>query len=300
MQTTTISIQKTSNPTIVKFEADKFLTNHESFEFSNIDEATNSPLAQQLFYLPFIKKVYISGNFIALERYDIVEWEDVQEEVAQQIEQYINDGNSVVTEETVKKKSPVSVYAESTPNPAALKFVANRRLVATSYEFVSIEDAKYSPLATELFHLPFVKSVFFDENFISVTKYDTADWSEITSELREFIRQYIESGKEIILADAPKALKKTESQVGAKFEEYDDISKEIITILDEYVKPAVASDGGNIEFKSYDPATKQVNVILQGACSGCPSSTYTLKNGIETMLKEMLKDKDLTVEAING
>ena len=300
MQTTTISIQKTSNPTIVKFEADKFLTNHEIFEFSNIDEATNSPLAQQLFYLPFIKKVYISGNFIALERYDIVEWEDVQEEVAQQIEQYINDGNSVVTEETVKKKSPVSVYAESTPNPAALKFVANRRLVATSYEFVSIEDAKYSPLATELFHLPFVKSVFFDENFISVTKYDTADWSEITSELREFIRQYIESGKEIILADAPKALKKTESQVGAKFEEYDDISKEIITILDEYVKPAVASDGGNIEFKSYDPATKQVNVILQGACSGCPSSTYTLKNGIETMLKEMLKDKDLTVEAING
>ncbi|MBO3097129.1 NifU family protein [Gelidibacter pelagius] len=300
MQTTTISIQKTSNPTIVKFEADKFLTNHESFEFSNIDEATNSPLAQQLFYLPFIKKVYISGNFIALERYDIVEWEDVQEEVAQQIEQYINDGNSVVTEETVKKKSPVSVYAESTPNPAALKFVANRQLVATSYEFVSIEDAKYSPLATELFHLPFVKSVFFDENFISVTKYDTADWSEITSELREFIRQYIESGKEIILADAPKALKKTESQVGAKFEEYDDISKEIITILDEYVKPAVASDGGNIEFKSYDPATKQVNVILQGACSGCPSSTYTLKNGIETMLKEMLKDKDLTVEAING
>ncbi|RXJ52815.1 NifU family protein [Gelidibacter gilvus] len=300
MQTTTISIQKTSNPTILKFEADKFLTNHESFEFSNIDEAKNSPLAQQLFYLPFIKKVYISGNFIALERYDILEWEDVQEEVAQQIEQYINDGKPVVTEETVKKQTPSSVYAESTPNPAVLKFVANRKLVATSYEFVSIEDAKYSPLATELFHLPFVRSVFFDENFISVTKSDVADWSEITTELREFIRNYIESGKDIILADAPKALKKTESQVEAKFENYDDISKEIITILEEYVKPAVASDGGNIEFQSYDPKTKKVNVILQGACSGCPSSTYTLKNGIENMLKEMLKDKDLTVEALNG
>lgn len=300
MQTTTISIQKTSNPTILKFEADKFLTNHESFEFSNIDEAKNSPLAQQLFYLPFIKKVYISGNFIALERYDILEWEDVQEEVAQQIEQYINDGKPIVTVETVKKQTPSSVYAESTPNPAVLKFVANRKLVATSYEFVSIEDAKYSPLATELFHLPFVRSVFFDENFISVTKSDVADWSEITTELREFIRNYIESGKDIILADAPKALKKTESQVDAKFENYDDISKEIITILEEYVKPAVASDGGNIEFQSYDPKTKKVNVILQGACSGCPSSTYTLKNGIENMLKEMLKDKDLTVEALNG
>lgn len=300
MQTTSISIQKTSNPTIIKFEADKFLTNHESFEFNNIDDAKNSPLAQQLFYLPFIKKVYISGNFIALERYDIVEWEDVQEEVAQQIEQYINDGQPVVTEETVKKKSPVSIYAESTPNPAVLKFVANKQLVATTYEFVSAEEAKYSPLATELFHLPFVKGVFFDENFISVTKSDVADWSEITNELREFIRQFIQSGKDIISADAPKVIKKTESQPGVPLENLDDISKEIIVILEEYVKPAVASDGGNIEFQSYDPETKKVSVVLQGACSGCPSSTYTLKNGIENMLQQMLKDKHLTVEAING
>lgn len=300
MEKTTISIQKTSNPTILKFEADKFLTNHESFEFNNIDEAKNSPLAQQLFYLPFIKKVYISGNFIALERYDIVEWEDVQEEVSEQIEQYINDGKPVVTEENLKKKVPVSVYAESTPNPSVLKFMANKKLVATSYEFVSIEDAKYSPLATELFHLPFVKSVFFDENFISITKYDVADWNEITMELREFIRQYIESGKDIVLENAPKTIKKTENQVEKTYENLDDISKEIINILEEYVKPAVASDGGNIEFQSYDPVTKKVMVILQGACSGCPSSTYTLKNGIENMLKEMLKGKVMTVEAING
>src|SRR5690606_16160048 len=116
-------------------------------------------------------------------------------------------------------------YAESTPNPAVLKFVANRQLVATSYEFVSTEDAKHSALATELFHLPFVKSVFFDENFISVTKSDVADWSEITSELREFIRQFIESGNEIISADAAKSSKKTDSETRVKFEDYDDISK---------------------------------------------------------------------------
>ncbi|MBJ7880368.1 NifU family protein [Gelidibacter salicanalis] len=300
METTTISIQKTSNPTILKFEADKFLTNHESFEFNTIDEAKSSPLAQELFYLPFIKKVYISGNFVALERFDIVDWEDVQEEVAEQIANYINNGKQVVTESTSPKHVPVTVYAESTPNPTAMKFVVNKKLVPTTYEFVSIEDAKHSPLATELFHLPYVKSVFFDENFISITKHDVADWNEITTELRDFLTHYIESGKEIVSANAPKAMRQTEEEATASFENYDDISKEIIIILEEYVKPAVASDGGNIEFQSYDPDTKTVKVILQGACSGCPSSTYTLKNGIETMLKEMLKDKALTVEAING
>lgn len=300
MEKTTISIQKTNNPTIIKFEADTFLTNHESFEFNNIDEAKASPLAQQLFYLPFVKKVYISGNFVALERYGIVEWEDVQDAVAEQIEAYINSGSPVVTEGPVKKKAPITVYAESTPNPTALKFIVNKKLVDTSFEFVSIDDAKYSPLAKELFYFPFVKSVFIDDNFISVTKYDMANWGEITMELREFIRQYLENEKEIIQADAPKIEKVANTPVSASVNSDDDISKQIITILEEYVKPAVASDGGNIEFVSYDPETKNVKVVLQGACSGCPSSTYTLKNGIENMLKEMLKDKVLTVDAING
>src|SRR5690606_36664790 len=103
-----ISIQKTNNPTILKFEADTFLTQHESFEFNNIDEAKNSPLAQQLFYLPFVKKVYISGNFIAVERYNIVEWEDVQDEVATQIENYVNNGGVVVNKDAKAKKVPVT------------------------------------------------------------------------------------------------------------------------------------------------------------------------------------------------
>ena len=300
MEKITISIQRTSNPTILKFEADSFLTQRESFEFNNIDEAKSSPLAQQLFYLPFVKKVYISGNFIAIERYNIVEWPDVENEVATQIQDYINNGGVIVTASTQSKKVPVTVYAESTPNPTVMKFVANKKIVTSTYEFTSIDDAKYSPLATKLFHFPFVKSVFIDENFISITKYDIADWNEITMELREFIRSYIESGKEIMLANAPKILKKTEAQLDETFEALDDISKEIVNILEEYVKPAVASDGGNILFKSYNPENKTVKVVLQGACSGCPSSTFTLKNGIENMLKEMLNGKVQTVEAING
>ena len=300
MTKTTFKIQTTSNPTILKFEADTFLTNHQSFEFNNIDEASASPLAQQLFYLPFVKKIYISGNFIAIERYNIVEWQDVQTEVKDQIETYVNTGGIIVEETTKAKKVPVTVYAESTPNPSVQKFVANKKLVASSFEFESIDTAKGSPLATELFHFPFVKRVFLDENYISVTKFDVADWNDITMELREFIRAYIENDKEIINSAHVETTNATSEALDDDFEKLDDISKQIVNILEEYVKPAVASDGGNIKFMSYDDASKTVKVVLQGACSGCPSSTFTLKNGIENMLKEMLKDDALKVEAING
>lgn len=300
MNTFKVSVQETTNNAIVKFEVNQFITKHQSFEFNNIDEAKASPLAQQLFYLPFVKKVYISGNFIAVERYNIVEWKDVQEEVAEQIEAYLNDGGIVVEDTAAPKKVPVTVYAESTPNPSVMKFVANKKIVNALFEFTSIDEAKLSPLATELFHFPFVKSVFLDENYVSITKYDIAEWQDITIEVREFIRSYIENGKEIVVANAAESLEKTNEQLDSHFESLDDTSKEIINILEEYVKPAVASDGGNIQFIAYDANTKNVSVLLQGACSGCPSSTYTLKSGIENMLKEMLPGKVAMVEAING
>ncbi|WP_452221864.1 NifU family protein [Lacinutrix salivirga] len=296
-----VSIQETSNKSILKFEINQFITKHQSFEFSNIDEAKPSPIAQQLFYLPFVKKVYLTSNFIAIEKFDIVDWEDVKQEVATQIETYLNNDGIVITEEeATQKKVAVTVYAESTPNPSVLKFVANKKLATTSYEFTSIDEAKYSPIATELFHFPFVKSVFIDENYISVTKFEVAQWEDITIEVREFIKNYIESGKNIISPEAPEQLNKSAEKLDTTYEKLDDVSKEITNILEEYVKPAVASDGGNIQFQSYDSATKSVKVILQGACSGCPSSTFTLKNGIENMLKEMMPGKVNTVEAING
>ncbi|MFV9552305.1 NifU family protein [Algibacter sp. PT7-4] len=300
MNTFKVSVQETSNNSIVKFEVNQFITKHQSFEFNNIDEAKNSPLAQQLFYLPFVKKVYISGNFIAVERYNIVEWSDVQDEVSEQIETYLNDGGVVVEASATAKKIAVTVYAESTPNPSVMKFVSNKKIVAALFEFTSIDEAKLSPLATELFHFPFVKSVFLDENYVSITKYDVAEWQDITIQLREFIKDYIEKGKEIVKSEALETLQKTTKQIDSNFEALDDVSKQIVNILEEYVKPAVASDGGNIQFISYNSAEKNVSVMLQGACSGCPSSTYTLKSGIENMLKEMLPGKVETVEAING
>ena len=173
-------------------------------------------------------------------------------------------------------------------------------MVPNLYEFTSIEDAKPSPLATALFQFPFIKNVYMEKNFISITKFDITEWEDITLQLREFLKSYIEEGKTILSNDAPQKLNKTEEAKEQKFEALDDTSKNIVNILEEYIKPAVESDGGNIEFKSYDANTKKVEVLLQGACSGCPSSTFTLKNGIENMLKEMLNDTAITVNAINA
>jgi Fe-S cluster biogenesis protein NfuA len=138
-----------------------------------------------------------------------------------------------------------------------------------------------------------------DENYVSVTKYEVADWEEITMQLREFIRDFLADGKETISAEAIQKTSEAKQQVASQTN-YDDTSQQIIDILEEYVKPAVASDGGNIQFQSYEAESGTVSVILQGACSGCPSSTFTLKNGIETMLKNMMGDKIREVVALNG
>lgn len=295
-----ISIKETQNPTILKFEFPDFITQNENFEFKNIDEAKNSPLAQQLFYLPFVKTVYISGNFIAIERFSIVDWNDVKDAVAEQIEEYVKSGGKILLQEASNiKKSAVTVYGETTPNPTTLKFVVSRRLTKNAFEFKNIDETKTSPLAKELFQFPFVKEVFIDENYISITKYDVASWDEITIEIRTFIKEYIENGGIVIEETLAEADTKQEKQQIKNFDNLDTTSQQIINILEEYVKPAVAADGGNILFDSYDEDSKRVRVILQGSCNGCPSSTFTLKNGIENMLKDMLNDQAIVVEAVN-
>ncbi len=298
---TKVSIKETQNPTILKFEFEDFITKNESFEFKNIDEAKASPLAQQLFYLPFVKTVYISGNFVAIERFSIVEWEDVKEAVAEQIETFVNNGGTIITiDENKAKKQPITVYGETTPNPAALKFVVSRMLTKNPVEFKNIDQTAASPLAKELFKFPYVKEIFIDENYISVTKYEVNNWDEITLELRTFIKEFIENGGTVLDENLITAIEKEESTKNEAFDNLDVTSQQIINILEEYVKPAVAADGGNIAFESFDEETKTVKVILQGACSGCPSSTFTLKSGIENMLKSMLNDDKINVEAINA
>ncbi|MFD2909863.1 NifU family protein [Flavobacterium ardleyense] len=296
-----ISTKITNNPSIVKFELDEFIIKTANYEFKNIDETKESPLAKQLFFLPFVKTVYISGNFIAIEKFSIVEWEDVQEDVATQINEFIAGGGEILNVDPSKnKKQPITIYAETTPNPSVLKFVSNKLLTKTALECKNIDETAAAPIARALFKFPFVKEIFIDENYISITKFAVTEWDEITLELRTFIKEYLENGN---VAIDETVIVKTEShqkQQEGYFDKLDTTSQQIINIIEEYVKPAVQSDGGNIVFESFDATEKRVKVILQGACSGCPSSTFTLKNGIENMLKDMLKDNDIIVEAING
>lgn len=265
--------------------------------YTNIDQATDAPLVKQLFYLPFVKRVTIENNTIIVERFDILDWEEVITEVASQIEDYLNDGGSIIDEPKNIKKSPITIYAESTPNPSAMKFVANIKLTEKSISFESIDEAIDAPLVKALFNFSFVREVFLDENYISISKHDGTEWEEIVMDLRSFIKSYLENEKIILGSSFLKGEKKITS---VSSDSLNKTEQEIIKVLDEYVKPAVASDGGNIIFDSYNKKEKLVKVLLQGACSGCPSSTFTLKNGIENILKEMLPGKVNLVEAVNG
>ena len=298
-----ITVQLTNNDNIVKFVTKSFITQSKSYEFNNIDDAKESPIAQRLFHLPFVKTIYISQNFIAIEKFPFnltqVKWQDVQDEVAESISDYFKSGQPVINEKDKEssKKNPITIYAERTPNPEVLKFVANRTLANTVYEFKNKSETVFAPLANELFNFPFVKEVFMNTNYISITKKNNYNWQEFSNELREFIRNYIENNKTIFKDEILQ--KKEQTNQLTEDRDYSEIEKEIISILNEYIRPAVEGDGGNIAFDSYNIDTKTVKVILQGACSGCPSSTVTLKNGIENMLREMLSGKVDYVEALN-
>ena len=187
-------------------------------------------------------------------------------------------------------KSPVLLYTEQTPNPESLKFVTNRMLYRGTADFREEELAReWSPLGSELFDLPYVKGVYVSNNFVTVTKEFNYAWEDIMLKLKEFIKQYVQDEKPIVNEGFAEAMAAVEAERGAGYEYSEDdaeIVAKIKELIDTYVKPAVEMDGGNIEFKHFEEGV--VTVVLQGSCSGCPSSTVTLKSGIEGMLKRML------------
>jgi Fe-S cluster biogenesis protein NfuA len=192
-----------------------------------------------------------------------------------------------MSEET---RVPVTVYMEMTPNPEKMKFVVNKYLLISgeSAEFTSQASTKgFSPLADELFNLPFVKEVFISANFVTITKTENISWDFVTMELREFIKEFISAGKDVLIMLPSSVPVEKESQKPLNLEpsEYDEM---IVGLLNEFVRPAVESDGGAIDFISYKDGT--VTVELKGACSGCPSSTATLKGGVESLLKQHIPE----------
>ena len=201
------------------------------------------------------------------------------------------------------KRVPVSIYAEMTPNPKVMKFVSNKLLLQTdSAEFRNIEEAKPSPLATKLFHFPFVKEVFISGNYIAIAKFDVVERDAVAQEVRVFITEFLTQGGVAVHEDqlqpAESATSEADGSLPVRPEDMGEIEGRIVDILEEYIKPAVAQDGGNIAFMGYKD--KIVEVQLQGACSGCPSSTMTLKNGILSILQKMLPTLVDDVVAVNG
>lgn len=206
--------------------------------------------------------------------------------------------------DTIVKK-PIIIYAESTPNPSSMKFVANQLLVhdGATAQYLTKAETKGSPLAAKLFEFPFVKAVFMAANFVTITKMDAIQWEEVTFELRDFIRVYISEGNPVITE-----LPKTEVAIDNTFTEKKEVYTEhaapttevevkIVETLEQYIRPAVEGDGGSITFKSFIDGI--VTVQLRGACSGCPSSTITLKAGIEGLLKRMIPEvKEVVSEAV--
>ena len=196
----------------------------------------------------------------------------------------------------IKTGNPIiSIYTEMTPNPETMKFVANKLLYpGKSIDFPDAETAKPSPLAVELFGFPFIKAVFIASNFITLTKTVDTDWDDVIPSIRTFLKDYLEEGKAVINDDEVITMKQESSnEVNADDE---DVVKRIKELLENYVKPAVEMDGGAIQFKSYNEGT--VNLMMQGSCSGCPSSMITLKAGIEGMMKRMIPEvKEVVAES---
>ncbi len=187
----------------------------------------------------------------------------------------------------------VSIYTEMTPNPETMKFVANKLLYpGKSIDFPDEASATPSALAKELFAFPFIKGVFIASNFVTLTKNAETQWEDVIPTVREFLKQYLEEGKEVINEDLV-VEKKADNTINA---DDSDVVKRIKELLENYVKPAVEMDGGAIGFKGYDNGV--VTLMMQGSCSGCPSSMITLKSGIEGMMKRMIPEvKEVVAEA---
>ncbi len=204
-----------------------------------------------------------------------------------------------------KKLVPVTIYAESTPNPAVMKFVANKVMInyGVTVEFESPEECEEAPLARVLFTFPFVKSVFFASNFVSITKTDTIEWDDIVLELREYLTNYLQAGNEVFTKPPVETQHSVENEKGEQqairvtAQPQNEVEEKIINLLEEYVRPAVEGDGGAIHFKSYKDGI--LTVRLSGACSGCPSSTATLKGGIQNLFNRFMPEvQDVVAEEV--
>ena len=287
-----MEIQNTENPNVIKFVTDRTLISG-SLELDRNSNISNVPLAQELFQYPFVKSIFITANFIAVAKENIVEWGLVVDNLRNIILESLDDFPEIIYSEEI---API-FYSEKTPNPSVVKFVSEHQLIDGFLELKSLREAEKVPLAKKLFEkFPFVKEIFINDNFISITKTDDVSWEEITQKILDFLSDFIKNGELVSKIEGIQQ-NASESVTNKKFTETEE---KINAILQEYVTPAIENDGGRISLIEFDEETKTAKMLLQGACSGCPSSVVTLKNGIESILKNFLPNVVENVEAVNG
>lgn len=289
-----IIIEPTENPKVMKFVADYTLIPG-SLELDRSSDISEIPVAQELLNYPFVERVFITANFIAVAKQDTVEWEVVAESLKNVIEDELLANPRIYVQ---KKREMYQIYAEMTPNPMVMKFVSNRLLLDGFVEVKSREEAGDVPLAKAIFNeFVFAKEIFVSDNFVAITKDNSVEWHEVMVPVRAFVAEYLQNGGEISNLEPQKHESPVEKIINR---DYTDDEQKISDILNEYVAPAVEGDGGKISLIEYDEASKTAKMLLQGACSGCPSSTATLKGGIENILKQFVPELVEHVEAVNG
>lgn len=287
-------MEPTANPKVMKFIADYTLIPG-SLELDRNSDITEIPIAQELFNYPFVEKIFITANFVAVSKEDTVEWEHVAESLKNVIEDELLANPRIYLQ---KKREMYQIYAEMTPNPNVMKFVSSKLLMDGFVEVKSRDEAVEVPLAEAVFNeFDFSREVFISDNFVAVTKDDSVQWHEVMVAVRAFIAEYLQNGGKISNLEPQKHENPVEKIINR---EYTDDEMKISDILNEYVAPAVENDGGKISLMEYDAESKTAKMLLQGACSGCPSSTATLKGGIENILKQFVPELVEKVEAVNG
>lgn len=266
-----------------------------SLELDRDSDISEIPLAQELFNYPFVDRIFITANFVAVAKQDSVEWEHVAESLKNIIEDELLANPRIYLQ---KRKEAYQIYSEMTPNPAVMKFISSKMLMDGFIEVKNREEADEVPLAKELYNaFDFVKEVYVSDNFVAVTKDDQFQWHEIMNQVRSFIAEFLQAGKAIATIEPHQHENPVLKIINR---EYTNDEQKISDILNEYVAPAVENDGGKISLIEYDGENKTARMLLQGACSGCPSSTATLKNGIQSILKQFVPELVENVEAVNG
>ncbi len=289
-----VIIEPTENKKVMKFVTDYTLIPG-SLELDRDSDISEIPLAQELFNYPFVDRIFITANFVAVAKQDSVEWEHVAESLKNIIEDELLANPRIYLQ---KRKEAYQIYSEMTPNPAVMKFISSKMLMDGFIEVKNREEAEEVPLAKELYNaFDFVKEVYVSDNFVAVTKDDQFQWHEIMNQVRSFIAEFLQGGKTISNLE-PHAHENPVLKIINR--EYTNDEQKISDILNEYVAPAVENDGGKISLIEYDGENKTARMLLQGACSGCPSSTATLKNGIQNILKQFVPELVENVEAVNG